>query len=117
MVRENKQNKVTRKTAQSHRRTLCRFAYDRKSDQLTLFGPFGDKGKKLIKCRRKPRRIQIGYGQVSAKMFGKGTDTDVEWNIMKQKFWKYGDPKALFYHFDRCIVLIDPESYGRRDMS
>ena len=34
-----------------------------------------------------------------AEVFGKGTDTDVEWNIMKQKFGKYSDAKALFPPF------------------
>ena len=77
---------------------MCRFVRDRKSDQLTFFGPFGDKGKKLIKCRREFRCIQIGYGQIPAEVFGKGTDTDVEGNIMKQKFGKYSDAKALFHH-------------------
>lgn len=95
---------------------MCRFVCDRKSDQLTLFGPFGDKGKKLIKCRREFRCIQIGYGQIPAEVFGKGTDTDVEWNIIKQKFGKYSDAKALFHHFNRGIVFIDPKSYVRRDM-
>ena len=87
---------------------MYRFVCDRKSDQLTLFGPFGDKGKKLIKCRREFRCIQIGYGQIPAEVFGKGTDTDVE--------WKYSDAKALFHHFNRSIVFIDPKSYVRRDM-
>ena len=49
-------------------------------------------------------------------MFGKGTDTDVEGNIMEQKFGKYSDAKALFHHFNRSIVFIDPKSYVRRDM-
>ena len=85
-------------------------------DHPVTFGPFGDKGKKLIKCRREFRCIQIGYGQIPAEVFGKGTDTDVEWNIMKQKFGKYSDAKALFHHFNRGIVFIDPKSYVRRDM-
>ena len=69
-----------RKTVQSYRRTLYRFVCDRKSDQLTLFGPFGDKGKKLIKCRREFRCIQIGYGQIPAEVFGKGTEAEV-WEV------------------------------------
>lgn len=43
-------------------------------------------------------------------MFGKRTNTDIEWNVMKKKTWKNCDPEFLFYHFNGRVIFVNAEA-------